>query len=233
MKVKAFISYSTKDKKYGTAVKATLDKIGKAAPDKINLESFLAHDDVRVSEEWKKRILAELKECKIFVPLLSEAFKGSDWCGQETGFVVERGNVLIIPLSIDGTVPYGFISHLQCHQVSPDGIDPQPILGAIGRKWPSIVIEVLLKSVEGASSFRRAEELIEPLVPYFERLAKQQASRLAHMAIDNGQIWAAHLCREKYLPLFLKLNRTKISPSQYRALKYQIENQRWYEGAQS
>jgi hypothetical protein len=233
MEIKAFISYSTKDKKYGTAVKATLDKINKATPDKINLESFLAHDDVRVSEEWKKCILAELKECKIFVPLLSEAFKGSDWCGQETGFVVERGNVLIIPLSIDGTVPYGFISHIQCHQVSPAGIDPQPILGAIGRKWPSIVIEVLLKSVEGANTFRRADELIEPLTPYFQRFSKEQASRFAHMAIENNQIWPARLCREKYLPQFLKRNRTKISPSQYRALKYQIKNQKWYEDKQA
>lgn len=226
MEIKAFISYSSKDKKQGAAVKAALNE--------INIESFLAHDDVRVSEEWKKRILAELKECELFVPLLSEAFKASEWCGQEIGVVVERGNdVLIIPLSIDRTVPYGFISHVQCHHVPPAGIDPQPILDAVGRKWPSFVIEVLLKKVEGASTFRRAEELIEPLVPHFGQLTKQQASRLAQMAIDNGQIWGAKLCHEKYLPLFLKLNRKKISPSQYQALMYQIENQSWYKVKQA
>lgn len=226
MEIKAFISYSTRDKKHGAAVKAALDE--------ISIKSFLAHDNVQVSEEWEKRILVELKECNIFVPLLSEAFKGSDWCGQEAGFVVERGNqVLIIPLSIDGTVPYGFISHFQCHQVPPTGIDPQPVLDAVGRKWPSIVADVLLKRVEGANSFRAAEKLIEPLVPYFERLDKGQASRLAQMAIDNGQIWAAQLCREKYLPLFLRLNRKKILPSQYQALKYQIENQSRYKEKQA
>ena len=180
MEIKAFISYSTKDKKYGVAVKAALGE--------ISVKSFLAHDDVQVSEEWKKRILAELKECKIFVPLLSEPFKASEWCGQEIGVVVERGNdVLIIPLSIDRTVPYGFISHVQCHHIPHAGIDPQTILDAVGRKWPSLVIEVLLKRVEGANGFRAAEKLIEPLVPYFKRLAKEQASRLAQMAIDNGR----------------------------------------------
>jgi len=52
MEIKAFISYSSKDKKYGAAVRTALSE--------VNLESFLAHDDLRVSEEWKARILAEL-----------------------------------------------------------------------------------------------------------------------------------------------------------------------------
>lgn len=220
MELKAFISYSTKDKKHGASVKAALDK--------IKLESFLAHDDLRVSEEWQKRILAELQECKIFVALLSEAFKGSDWCGQETGFVVRRRKVLIIPLSVDGTVPYGFISHLQHHRIPPDGIDPQTILAAVGGKWPSVVIEVLLNHAKNAGSFREAERLIEPLVPYFKRLSKDQATRFARMAADNGQIWSAHLCREHYLPQFLKLNKTKIPPPLYKELKYQVDNQHWY-----
>jgi TIR domain-containing protein len=224
MEIKAFISYSSKDKKYGAAVRAALDK--------VNLESFLAHDDLRVSEEWKARILVELKQCKIFVPLLSKAFKSSAWCGQETGFVLERGKVLIIPLSIDGTVPYGFISHLQCHRIPSTGVDPQIFLDAVGRKWPTVVIEVLLKPVAKAGSFRHAEELIKPLVPYFERFSKDQATRFAHMAVDNGQIWDAYLCREKYLPQFLKLNKKKIPPSLSKALKYQIETQTWYKDKQ-
>ena len=80
--MRAFISYSTDDKKHAGAVKVALDE--------IKIESFLAHDDLHVSEEWKERILKELKKCDIFVPLLSEAFKRSDWCGQETGILVNR-----------------------------------------------------------------------------------------------------------------------------------------------
>ena len=220
MGIKAFISYSSKDKKYGAAVRAALNE--------VNLESFLAHDDLRVSEEWKERILAELRHCKIFVPLLSKAFRSSAWCAQETGFVVERGNVLIIPLSIDGTVPFGFISHLQCHRIHSTGFDPQVILDAVGRKWPIMIVEVLLRPVARAGSFRHAEKLVKPLVPYFDRFSKDQAVRFAQMAVDNGQIWDAYLCREKYLPQFMKLNKAKIPPSLFKVLKYQIENQTWY-----
>ena len=48
------------------------------------------------------------------------------------------------------------------------------------------------------------------------------------MAVANAQIWAANLCRDEYLPNFLKLNEMKIPSSLYKALKYQVENQAWY-----
>ena len=223
MEVRAFISYATADKKYGAAVKETLDGIG--------IKSFLAHDDLKVSEEWQKRIIAELKQCRIFIPLLSEAFKASDWCGQETGFYVKhrQSTVLIIPLSIDKTNPYGFISHIQRQPIPSTGIDPQTIVDAIGGRWPSVVIEKLLDGVDKrAHSFREAEARIEPLVRYFEKFSKDQAARFARMAVDNGQIWSANLCSDEYLPKFLKLNKMKIPPSLYRALKYQVENQTWH-----
>lgn len=223
MEMKAFISYSTADKKHGAIVKEALDEIG--------VKSFLAHDDLAVSEEWQKRIIAELKQCKIFIPLLSEAFKASDWCGQETGFYVKhsKSSVLIIPLSIDKTNPYGFISHIQRHRISASGLDPKTIVDAIGAKWPSVAIDNLLEGVDKyAHSFRVAEARVEPLVRYFAKFSREQAARFARMAVSNAQIWDAQLCRDDYLPKFLKLNKTKIPPSVYKALKYQIENQEWY-----
>jgi len=220
--MRAFISYSTQDKKYAAGVKVVLKEIG--------IDSFLAHDDLHVSEEWKKRILVELKKCDIFVPLLSEAFKSSEWCGQETGLVASRNPVLIIPLLLDETLPYGFISNIQGHRVSSAGVDKQTILTAVGQKWPSVAIEALLKPVQFANNFRSAEKVIEPLVPYFAKFSEDQATRLARIAVENNQIWPAQLCRDEYLPKFLNLNRAKISKSLYRALKYQIEKQTWYQG---
>ncbi len=219
MDTKAFISYSTVDKKYGAAIKTALDEIG--------IKSFLAHDDLKVSEVWQKRIISELKECRIFVPLLSEAFKASEWCGQELGFIMKRrqSTVLIIPLSIDKTNPYGFISHLQRQRIPSSGIDSQILMDAIGRKWPSVVIGTLLEAVERhAHSFREAEYRIRLLVPYFDKMSKEQAGRLARIAVRNDQIWDANLCRDEYLPQFLKLNKTNISKLLYTALKYQVKH---------
>src|ERR1035438_3292379 len=114
--MRAFISYSVIDKQFAGGVKRALENLG--------VECFLAHEDIRVSEEWKDRILQELREADIFVTVLSERFKASEWCSQELGFIVSRPEVVIVPLSIDGTNPYGFISHVQGQYVSNEDAIP-------------------------------------------------------------------------------------------------------------
>lgn len=218
--MKAFISYSTKEKQFGAAVKAIFDKIG--------IESFLAHNDLHVSEEWKTRILSELKSCNIFVPLLSKSFKESDWCNQEIGVIANRRGVLVIPISLDGLTPYGFISQIQGHFVRDDKIDRGIFYTAIGKKWPEIIVDVLLRSMEHVHEFRTAEAVVEPLTHYFRHFNEVQANKFAELAVNNGQIWNASLCQEKFLPEFLKINKDKIKRTLYRALKFQIENRTWY-----
>lgn len=93
----AFVSYSVEDKAMGAVAKACLETHG--------FDCFLAHDDLQVSEEWKDRILAELRQADVFVTLLSGAFVDSKWCAQEVGVIVSRPDVLIVPLSLDGTPP--------------------------------------------------------------------------------------------------------------------------------
>jgi hypothetical protein len=88
--IRAFVSYSTKDKLTGAAVKSILEG--------YDIECFLAHDDLEISAAWKDRILEELLRCDIFVPLLSAAFKASDWASQEIGVIAARNNVAVIPL---------------------------------------------------------------------------------------------------------------------------------------
>lgn len=103
--MRIFISYSVYDKVWGGRLKEFFDHYG--------IPSFLAHDDLQVSEEWKERIYAELKACDVFVCLLSRNSKVSDWCSQEIGIAFSREDVAFIPISLDGSPSYGFISHLQ------------------------------------------------------------------------------------------------------------------------
>src|ERR1051325_3445317 len=110
---RAFLSYSTVDRSLAAQVKAVLARAG--------ISVFMAHDDLQVSEEWKARILQELAACDMFVPLLSKAFKASDWAPQELGYIVSRPSVAIVPLSVDGTTPFGFIGHIQSRGIPPPG----------------------------------------------------------------------------------------------------------------
>ena len=74
---------------------------------------FVAHSDIKLSEEWIKVIEKELTSCKIFIAFLTTNFKNSDWCGQESG-IAYINNLKIIPLNCDGkTNSYGFINKYQ------------------------------------------------------------------------------------------------------------------------
>lgn len=213
--MKAFISYSIKDRKRGAAVKSILKE--------IEVESFLAHNDLHVSEEWKKRILEELRVCNIFIPILSKAFRASDWCGQEAGIIAKRRGVVIIPLSLDGTKPYGFISHIQGKPLRKGRPGKTLLLEALAKKQPGYVIDQLLKPMERVYSFRAAESIVEQLVPYFAKFTASQANKFAVLATANGQIWDASLCRTEYLPNFLESNKAKLRKTVYGTLKKKIQ----------
>ena len=108
-KVSAFISYAHEDGKLVGQAKSVLTDVG--------IDAFLAHEDINVSEPWQARILQELRRCDLFVVLFSARFMSSHWGLQEVGFAVSRPDVLIVPLSLDETVPCGFVSRLQGRRV--------------------------------------------------------------------------------------------------------------------
>ena len=51
----AFISHSHVDRKFAGQAKAVLRRAG--------IDAFVAHDDLRSSEEWQRRIRQELRRC--------------------------------------------------------------------------------------------------------------------------------------------------------------------------
>jgi hypothetical protein len=219
-KASAFISYSHKDHKYGAQAKSALAEVG--------LQAFLAHDDISVSDEWRKRILEELNRCDLFVPLLSKDFLASEWAPQEVGFITSRPEVTIAPISLDGTTPFGFISHVQSRRITENGITLELLVDQLVERMPRKILPGLIRIASNAGSFRFAEARMRPLVPYFGRLKPDEAQALAEASMRNGQIWSASLCRTEYLPELVRRQAKNISPKTLRALKYQIANNEWY-----
>src|ERR1043166_821642 len=170
--------------------------------DNFGFESFLAHEDLTISEEWKKRILEELRDADVFVAVLSHDYKRSDWCGQELGFINARRRVLIIPVTIDGRLPYGFISDLQCKPVT--GIDDlEPLIGdALFRGCPRIAIPIWIRKVAKSGSYRGSEAIVKPLVPYFGKFTDTEVIEFSKAALENEEVWDAGMCKGEYLPRF-------------------------------
>jgi hypothetical protein len=220
--VRAFISYSNADREAAATVKRTLGTFG--------IECFLAHEDIRVSQEWKDRILEELAACQVFIVLLSAAFRASDWGPQEIGAVAHRKGVAIVPLTLDGTPPFGFITHIQGKQVPASGLEPDAILDPLVQKFPRAIIPRMIERVRSSQTFRTAEATMRPIVPHLGRLDDDELRDLVQASIENPQVWAAKQCRYEYLPRLISTNRKRINAKQLRALEYQVQTGSWYEG---
>lgn len=218
-RLRGFLSYSVVDRHVAAAVKVALAELG--------VDAFMAHEDVQVSQQWRDRILSELNVMDVFLPLLSAAFRSSDWTAQEVGVAIGRPEVLIIPTSVDGTVPYGFIGAIQGRKL-PNPIAADFFREAIASRFPRVVVGSLIEALAGAGSWRGAEALFYPLLPYLATLTPDEAVALAKASTENAQIWDAALCRTAYLPDFIAKNKHHLPKGVLGPLQFQIDNASWY-----
>ena len=201
-KMDVFISYSSINRQTAHLTQASLTELG--------LTSFMAHEDLEVSDEWRDAIIGELKVAGIFVALLSAEFMASPWCVQEVGFIISRPDVLIIPLSLDGTVASGFIARLQSRKVIDADILSR-LESILYRKRTLQMIPNWIRRVGLAGSFRGAESILEPMAPYFDRFSVPQAESFFQAALSNNQVWWATRARSEFLPAFARIHWTSIS----------------------
>lgn len=219
--IPAFVSYAAAESRYGHEVKSLLKKHG--------IDGFLAHEDLLVSEQWRLRILEELGRCEVFIPLISKAFKASDWCAQEAGIAIARADAAIVPLTLDGTPPYGFLAQYQARRFPESGITEELLITPIIRQHPRKLLPGMIARVEQAGGWRIAEAALAPLVPFFNNLDQSELDRLVEAAVGNSEVWSASKCVSQYLPALLKLRRAHIKPDRLAALEHQLAHQEWYQ----
>ncbi|MDH5561592.1 MAG: toll/interleukin-1 receptor domain-containing protein [Deltaproteobacteria bacterium] len=203
----AFISYQTEDKIIAGKVKIILAKIG--------VSSFMAHEDISVSEEWRLKILEEIGKTDIFVSLWSKNYYNSWWCIQESGIASFRKEMTIIPLSIDGSVPQGFAGNIQSTKINPESIYINDLLPGIIKadfKW---VIKLLFNEIATSGSFRGAEYEFKYLLPYVDLLTPEQGKEILEISIKNDQIHHASLCASEYLPPIMAKYGDLLSPDDH------------------
>ncbi len=214
--INAFISYSHKDRNFARQAKSVLGTFG--------IDAFLAHQDIGVSHDWRDRIVQELKRCELFLPLLSKNFLASQWAPQETGFIVSRPDVKVIPIALDGTIAFGFISNIQSRRIDGEEITSDFLLPALVNNFPRSIFPHLIDLVRTASSFREGEAKLERLLPYLKDLTPDEAKALAENCVKNPQVWDAMRCRDNYLPEFIRIQGKHMGVKNRRALQYQITN---------
>ena len=189
--MRAFLSYQTKDKLVAGRVGKLLEGLG--------ISVFMAHEDIDVSEEWRIRILKELGEADLFVPILSKHYFLSIWCTQESGVAAFR-NMTIVPLSIDGTIPDGFMGHIQSTKIDGERPAHDDIVPGLAKLDVVFLISCLIKLVAGTRSYRDAESACQRLQPYLSKATKEQKVELLTISTRNSQVCNAGWCAKTFLP---------------------------------
>ena len=199
--VQIFVSYSTLDKQIAGSVKETLANAG--------FTVFLAHEDIMPSSEWVEVILDNLNSSDIFIPLITTNFKESDWTAQEAGFALSKGT-LIIPVSIDGRMPFGFISRFQALKIDSMYIarDAKQIVDTILERAQTLpfkyrLVNSIIAKFSASDGWGQAgdlaillEKLIEPDV--------EQINKIFESAAANYEIYKSFRARSSIERLYEK-----------------------------
>ncbi len=100
-------------------------------------KAFLARDDLPKGEDYEKNLIKAIKQCVVFIPLISKEFLCSAYANQEVGFSKSLDKI-IYPAQLDETLPPGFI-----HLLSAD--DGSDISGVKGGHMETFVINLIEK----------------------------------------------------------------------------------------
>ncbi len=195
----AFISYSNQNKEYCAQIKDALQEIG--------LDGFLAHEDINISREWAEEIFNQLKQVDIFIALLSDDFKKSDYCSQEVGMALQRG-CMIIPLSIDGTESYGFLNKIQSKHIRNINQMQEEIVNYYHYAMTNIILSKL-NNPRLNWNYDKCNKLLRYIEPYFEDFDENQIDLLVDSVIRNNQLHGND--GEVILRRFYEIHKNNIS----------------------
>ncbi|MFT3791558.1 MAG: hypothetical protein QM741_10855 [Rudaea sp.] len=140
------------------------------------------------------------------------AYLKSPWCLQESGIAAFKKGMTVIPLSLDGTKPPGFVSRHQSVAVDPNDITMRDLLPALFRHYFDLAVIVATKLVGASGSYRSAEINFRAILPHLGRMSDPQMKELLERSIENGQVLHASECASKYLPPLLKTHGKLLKP---------------------
>ena len=208
-----FLSYSTNDKKLAHTLKEGLEFYG--------VEAFLAHDDIKPTEEWQDRILEELNSSQVFIPLLTKDFLQSLWTDQETGIAIAKEQ-LIIPLKVTKD-PHGFVSRYQALKLKADAkktcseivhlIADKP---SLGHDMRNLIIELFGESWSYANAAKNAE-----ILDSFSGYTPAQLKKIMRYIVENSQIRESFDAKDILRP-FLRTYQKSIPTELYEATSDKI-----------
>lgn len=165
--LRAFISHTSANKTLAAAIRDELNCLGIAA--------FVAHEDIRPTLDWRTEVIHALSTMNLFIAMLTEDFRQSEWTDQEVGAAVVRGVTIY---SADfGLKPYGFLAPYQAARYrNPDATTiAQDVFGASASN-PELAKSAkasFVSALESSVSYHDSDQILS-LMPKFESFTSSE-----------------------------------------------------------
>ncbi len=199
--IKIFISFNSNDSDEAVKIQDFFLNCG--------VDCFLSKTSIDISEEYKTRAFEEICNANVFIYLLSENSKVSDWCDQEMGMAYmkhELGKSEIFVVSHDGINPYGFLSSFNAG-FTYDGGYLLDIARKIDEKLGSALVSKIrdyndglidskIKDLFAVGDYESACSLLNFINVRSEFLDKDQLERICNAALRNDQIFDCYKCEK-------------------------------------
>ena len=185
-----FISYSWKD--YESALKVYEMLNG------ADIECFLAQKDLKGGVNWNPIILQKLKSSNMFILMLSEDFRRSEWCNQEASIAFSEfksKNAFMIPIYLDSTRPYGIFYDVQGIDFYDfDSLDefvelidvPDIYFEKALKKGKSEDVNNMIDELRYSASYSTSNEIFKKLRA--KKVTVEQVNEILEIAIVNEQV---------------------------------------------
>jgi len=99
-----FLSYSTANAQLAGDLARGLEAAG--------LTVFRAHDNIAISDAWRREINSHLDSSVLLIPLVTQEFNAGPWPNQETGYALGK-NKPVVPVIVNHTPLQGLVEDRQ------------------------------------------------------------------------------------------------------------------------
>jgi hypothetical protein len=196
-----FVSYSSKD-----CDRIDFDKITNTL-DEIGFRSFIAKEDIKLSQLWENKILKQLDESHIIVAILSKNFKSSNYCDLELGIATHR-DILVIPLYLEPTESYGFFKKYQSRPFEKYREMQEAIIEHYTHQTINHFLNNLTNDLKKYEDYNSCNRLLELMEPYFKDFSDRQVEKLVDAVLINTQLHGDY--GKHYLRNFYEMHENKI-----------------------
>ena len=198
--MQVFICHSSKDQECVKKLSTNLEIY-------YSLNVF-SSDELKGGEGYPLQLITAIKKYDMFVVLLSKNFHNAEFTEQEVGIALAQ-NKPVLPLTIDGTIPFGYIKTTQAVTVDSN-FDSLPNMLKISTAIYDLFyinksekINAIISNLEKAYSYSNKNSLARMLEVDGE-YAEHQLLKLKRV-LDNGELEETRVAKDR-IKAILELN---------------------------